>query len=99
MREFFKGWKRKLGVVTLGLACAFAAGWVRSYSEFDKIEALGIWVMSVEGYFIFEQSMKEGIAITGQRSRAVPYWITVTPLTILASYLLLSKPRPAHPGV
>jgi hypothetical protein len=35
MRGFFKGWKRKLGVVTLGLACLFAAGWVRSLSVRD----------------------------------------------------------------
>lgn len=32
MREFFRGWKRKLGVLTLVLACMFAAGWIRSRS-------------------------------------------------------------------
>jgi hypothetical protein len=36
MREFFRGWKRKLGVVTLGLACVFAAGWVRSFRTEDS---------------------------------------------------------------
>ena len=36
MREFFRGWKRKLGVVTLVLACVFAAGWVRSLSVCDQ---------------------------------------------------------------
>jgi hypothetical protein len=30
MREFFRGWKRKAGVVTLMVACMFAVGWVRS---------------------------------------------------------------------
>src|SRR4051812_32510505 len=27
MREFFKGWRRKIGVVTLAMACVFAALW------------------------------------------------------------------------
>jgi hypothetical protein len=30
MREFFKGWRRKVGCVTLAMACVFMAGWVRS---------------------------------------------------------------------
>ena len=35
MRELFKGWRRKMGFVMLGLACVFAAGWVRSQQIFD----------------------------------------------------------------
>ena len=30
MGDFFKGWRRKIGVVSLALACMFAAGWLRS---------------------------------------------------------------------
>jgi hypothetical protein len=30
MREFFKGWRRKVGVVTLAMACVLMVGWVRS---------------------------------------------------------------------
>jgi hypothetical protein len=30
MNEFFHGWRRKTGVVTLGLACILIAGWIRS---------------------------------------------------------------------
>ena len=30
MREFFKPWRRKIGVVTLVMACVLMAGWVRS---------------------------------------------------------------------
>ena len=30
MRLFFSGWKRKLGVLTLLMACVLMAGWVRS---------------------------------------------------------------------
>ena len=35
MREFFKGWRRKAGVVALVMACAFASGWVRSLFRLD----------------------------------------------------------------
>lgn len=35
MREFFKGWKRKLGCATLIMACVFAVGWMRSYTTTD----------------------------------------------------------------
>lgn len=35
MREFFRGWKRKLGVVSLVVACALAAAWVQTFSACD----------------------------------------------------------------
>ena len=35
MRNFFRGWKRKFGVVTLVLTCLFAGGWVRSQHRSD----------------------------------------------------------------
>gem|GEM_PF-3674764 len=35
MRDFFKGGKRKVGRMSLGLACVFAAGWVRSQISVD----------------------------------------------------------------
>lgn len=37
MREFFKGWKRTLGLLTLLFACVFAAGWVRSRRTVDQV--------------------------------------------------------------
>ena len=30
MREFFRGWKRKAGIVTLALTCLITVGWMRS---------------------------------------------------------------------
>lgn len=38
MREFFNPWRRKLGCMTLGLACVLAAGWVRSFRFGDQID-------------------------------------------------------------
>lgn len=37
MRDFFRGWKHKAGCLTLMLACVFAAGWVRSRSQYDLV--------------------------------------------------------------
>ena len=36
MREFFSGWKRKTGCLTLLMACVLAAGWVRSLTTEDS---------------------------------------------------------------
>src|SRR5580698_5128736 len=35
MREFFRGWKRKVGVVTLLMACVLTVGWMRSWTITD----------------------------------------------------------------
>ena len=37
MGEFFRGWRRKVGLLTLLAACLFSAGWVRSLSTSDAI--------------------------------------------------------------
>ena len=56
MGEFFKPWRRKLGVVTLLMACVFAAGWSRSFRNHEIIkvqvaQGLGI-VDSHRGNFV-----------------------------------------------
>jgi hypothetical protein len=38
LAAFFKGWKRKIGVMTLLMACMLAAGWLRSLHVYTKIE-------------------------------------------------------------
>ena len=35
MGEFFKGWRRKAGLVTLGTACVLMVGWIRSRVMYD----------------------------------------------------------------
>lgn len=47
MREFFRGWKRKTGLLTLLLACVFTAGWVRSLMVTDSVN----WHLGYE--FVF----------------------------------------------
>ena len=38
MREFFKGWRRKVGCVTLVIACAFTGAWLRSMFICDLVD-------------------------------------------------------------
>lgn len=41
MAEFFRGWKRKVGVVTLVLACLLTAAWIRSSVIYDSVYGIG----------------------------------------------------------
>lgn len=38
MRDFFRGWRRKLGCVTLLLACVFTAAWLRHAFVTDHLD-------------------------------------------------------------
>jgi|GEM_PF-977757 hypothetical protein len=40
MGVFFKGWRRKIGLLTLPLACVFMAGWVRSLHIEDTLDVI-----------------------------------------------------------
>ena len=55
MRQICRGWRRKIGLVTLIMAAISMAGWLRS--------------------------------------RIIPYWSIVIPLTLLSAYLILWVPR------
>ena len=37
MGEFFKGWRRKIGVMMLVMACVLTGLWLRSLSSYDRI--------------------------------------------------------------
>jgi hypothetical protein len=39
MPTYFHGWRRKIGVLTLVMACVLIAGWIRSFLQED------VWVM------------------------------------------------------
>jgi hypothetical protein len=59
MYGFFKPLRRKLGVVTLVMACVFAAAWVRSLTELDIVVRLNAnnthLMMSVGGTLNWER--------------------------------------------
>ena len=75
MREFFKGWRRKAGVVTLMMACAMTALWnytrtVRSETVFPLGSRLNV-VYGFEGcvYWVgYDMPLRWGFR-TGFRSR------------------------------
>ena len=48
MSEFFKPWRRKVGCVTLAMACVFMAGWVRSRTANDYV----LIPTNSAGYFV-----------------------------------------------
>jgi hypothetical protein len=55
MREFFRGWRRKVGCVTLVMTCALMGLWMRSIRTFDEV-LVGIgnakyFVSSAQGGF------------------------------------------------
>ena len=43
MREFFKPWRRKLGLLTLMMACVAMAAWIRSEAIEDNLVLGGSW--------------------------------------------------------
>ena len=59
MGEYFKPLRQKIGVLTLAMACLFAAGWVRSMSRLDVICLNGNYCFtSGGGRFLFSQAVK-----------------------------------------
>lgn len=152
MPEFFQGWKRKVGCVTLAIALTCSVGWVRSIKNRESlyltISNVRIAVISVDGRLgvlsvSHSNSLEKGFVwVTlptasvyglqhvdaallfnvGQGSGSVfrsrwqfigfdcgiierqfipmvqtqylfaPYWSIAIPLTLLTTWLLLSKP-------
>ena len=48
MGDYFKPWRRKIGMIPLVLACVFSAGWVRSQRIQDQI-----WVQQQQSLHVF----------------------------------------------
>lgn len=103
MLDFVRGWKRKVGVVTLVVACVLMAAWLRSIyrpRQFDLTVSTFIW--SQDGSLEFwHEYIPEGVVWRGppdvEMSWRVPYRHFVLPLTLLSAYLILSKPPATKP--
>lgn len=72
MRDFFCGWRRKIGVVTLVLACVFMAEWVRSQTIEDEI----IFGSGEGKSFHSLTSSRYGIKWQKDASDGVRHWLT-----------------------
>ena len=40
MDEFFRGWRRKIGLVSLMMALSFMGGWIRSFRHADIVQCI-----------------------------------------------------------
>jgi len=104
MGEFFKGWRRKTGVVTLVMACVFTGGWVRSYRG-DYFQLFSRTFFSNDGAIAEigwgrppsdDRHPFASSSMHFEKWRC-PYYLTTVPLTLLSVYLLLARPRVAKP--
>ena len=98
MGEFFRGWRRKAGLVTLAMACLLTVAWMRSCVTLDEflLESLDGWIVSSDQTIQFESSVSDASGMVGIGTIwSVPYWSLVLPLTLLSAWLILIKPWPA----
>lgn len=104
MTEFFRGWKRKVGVVTLLTAFVFLGGWGRSQISKTRISwPIGDNIdyaidMNVDGLSLGKHQplgidLGNLVYSIDFESVLVPYWFVIAPLTLISFWLLLSKPR------
>ena len=106
MGEYFRGWKRKVGCVTLLMACALMLGWVLgliSETWLDKLFANNTQyvqyrlALTPEGFqFHKHQGYTPANGKPVDRDPVViiiPLAPFAIPLTLLSAWLLLSKPR------
>ena len=77
MREFFRGWRRKVGCVTLLMACVLMGGWIRSLRVHDQLI-----VPRGDSVHIFaSQNGMLGWARISQLLATIPFSWTSTTLT------------------
>lgn len=109
MGEYFRGWKRKLGLVALVLACSFAAGWLRGVFRGELIHLPNQLAIVNERHalsLVKPQKMPNWPSFIHSQYRvwngfelapilSVPYWSLVLPLTAVSAWFLLSRqPQP-----
>ena len=97
MGDFFRGWRRKIGCVTLMMALVGMAGWVRSHTIEDSFPLIGSEIRSREGFVeqtvtLFKRQPNSSSAVFHQSIlRRLPYWSITIPLTLISFWFLLSK--------
>jgi len=101
MREFFKTWRRKIGVAALVVACLFMVLWVRAIYSVEEIV--------FKNYISAKAIISSPGGITYERRRffdgyvqkeylpteifTIPYQSLVGYPVLLSAWLLLIKPR------
>jgi hypothetical protein len=97
MGDYFKPWRRTIGVLTLLMACVFAGAWVRSLIVCDEYATHDYGCGSrdilrlhagVIRYLIHDGTLREERTLFH-----CGYVFPTIPLAMLSAWLLLSKPR------
>ena len=98
MREFFRGWRRKVGCFTLVMVCWLMAQTLllREYNAelweaFERSKESIDHEYKPDGTIVWDYG--NGAIHVLRRFSFVPYLAIVIPLTLLSAYLILSKPR------
>jgi hypothetical protein len=71
MGDFFKLWRRKIGVLILGLACLLVMGWVRSFSLTDLAQ---VEISSQSCVFLESSAQTIGVGMERANERNPPIW-------------------------
>ncbi len=80
MGEFFNGWRRKIGCMTLVMACVFMARWMTTLTEsIDIVD----WRSRIAAHGI--------TALLSVSPRWASRLDLIIPLTLLSAYLLLGN--------
>lgn len=98
MREFFKGWKRKAGVVTMWLVCVLSVWWVASVWYPKEIE-VGKFVglpQSVGEIYINNRDSELEFQTGGRRTVFGLYYPPIVIILMIVSVRLLMPDTPAR---
>ena len=71
MGNYFKPWRRKIGVMTLGLTCLLVMGWVRSFSLTDFVQSE---ISSQSCVFLESSAQTIGAGMERANERNPPIW-------------------------
>jgi hypothetical protein len=105
MREFFKGWRRKVGCAALVMAMTLLVAWMRSQFvsdrrcllEYDSLSRHLIAESKSGWLSIFEMKVIQHVDgsrdIENSSGVSINYLTVIAPLTLLSAYLILWKPR------
>ncbi len=104
MGEFFRGWRRKTGLITLAMAFALFILWMRSYVVRDQINLMyyrdDVYSLRSDKAairIVYRSPIAMDSMIDEEETFIYPYWSLVLPLTALSAWLILVKLRtPNH---
>lgn len=79
MREFFRSWRRKFGLLTLVMACIFMAGWIRSRYVQDTFTVPVGFNSYIQIAFLSQHMLVGAVTLTdtgGGSSDGIRFWMS-----------------------